>query len=74
MSTSLEFEQQWERYRRMTGEERLAIALQMHEFACDIARRGFDGNTRTKRPSNTKNAFATAFEPPSNEKRTRRPH
>jgi hypothetical protein len=27
-------------YRRMTGEERLAIALRLHELACAIAREG----------------------------------
>jgi hypothetical protein len=28
------------RYRRMTGEERLAIALRLHELACQVAREG----------------------------------
>lgn len=28
------------RYREMSGEERLAIALNLHEFSCDIAREG----------------------------------
>ena len=27
-------------YRRMTGEQRLAIALDLHELACDVAREG----------------------------------
>jgi Rv0078B-related antitoxin len=27
-------------YRKMTGEERLAIALRLHEFACNVAREG----------------------------------
>jgi len=31
---------QIERYRRMTGEQRLEIALDLHEFACDVAREG----------------------------------
>ena len=31
---------QIERYRQMTGEERLAIALGLHELSCDIAREG----------------------------------
>jgi len=31
---------QIERYRLMTGEERLAIALDLHEFSCEIAREG----------------------------------
>jgi hypothetical protein len=28
------------RYRRMTGEQRLGIALDLHELACDVAREG----------------------------------
>ncbi len=28
------------RYRQMTGEQRLAIALDLHEHACEIAREG----------------------------------
>jgi hypothetical protein len=28
------------RYREMTGEQRLAIALDLHEFACNVAREG----------------------------------
>ena len=28
------------RYRQMTGEQRLAIALDLHELACDVAREG----------------------------------
>ena len=31
---------QIERYRQMTGEQRLAVALELHEFSCDIAREG----------------------------------
>jgi hypothetical protein len=31
---------QIERYRQMSGEERLAIALDLHELSCDIAREG----------------------------------
>lgn len=33
---------QWqiERYRLMTGEQRLKIALDLHEFACNVAREG----------------------------------
>ncbi|MSR56972.1 MAG: hypothetical protein EXS05_04795 [Planctomycetaceae bacterium] len=27
-------------YRQMTGEQRLKIALDLHEFACDISRAG----------------------------------
>jgi len=28
------------RYREMSGEDRLAIAMDLHEFSCDIAREG----------------------------------
>jgi hypothetical protein len=31
---------QIERYRQMTGEERLKLALDLHELACDVAREG----------------------------------
>ena len=28
------------RYREMTGEERLSVALELHELSCDVAREG----------------------------------
>ncbi len=31
---------QIEHYRRMTGEQRLAIALDLHEVSCEVAREG----------------------------------
>jgi hypothetical protein len=31
---------QIERYRQMTGEERLRIALELHELSCEMARVG----------------------------------
>ena len=31
---------QIERYRAMTGEQRLKIALDLHEFACNVTREG----------------------------------
>lgn len=40
MSPQKAFDHQIERYRQMSGEERLAIALELHELACDIAREG----------------------------------
>jgi type II secretory pathway predicted ATPase ExeA len=33
-------QEQIERYRRMTGEERLKIALDLHELSCNVAREG----------------------------------
>jgi hypothetical protein len=32
--------EQIKRYRGMTGEQRLALALELHEMSCDIAREG----------------------------------
>jgi hypothetical protein len=34
------FKKQIERYRQMTGEQRLALALELHEMSCDVAREG----------------------------------
>ncbi|MGH7992486.1 MAG: hypothetical protein ACREDQ_03145 [Limisphaerales bacterium] len=36
---------QIERYRQMTGEQRLAIALELHEMPCNIARAGIRRQT-----------------------------
>jgi Rv0078B-related antitoxin len=33
-------QKQVERYRSMTGEERLKVSLDLHELACEIARDG----------------------------------
>ena len=33
-------EKQIGRYRQMTGEQRLAIALELHDLSCDVAREG----------------------------------
>jgi hypothetical protein len=33
-------EEQIKRYREMTGEQRLAIALELHELSCNVAREG----------------------------------
>ena len=33
-------QEQIRRYRRMTGEQRLALALELHELSCNLAREG----------------------------------
>ncbi len=38
MTPESALERQIERYRAMTGEERLRIALDLYDFACDISR------------------------------------
>jgi hypothetical protein len=40
MTPEAALEKQLERYRQMTGEERLKISLDLHAFACDVAREG----------------------------------
>ena len=40
MNPDRALQEQIERYRRMTGEERLRIALELHELSCNAAREG----------------------------------
>lgn len=40
MTAATALDKQIERYRQMTGEQRLKIALDLHEISCDIAREG----------------------------------
>ncbi len=40
MTATAALHKQIERYRIMAGEERLAIALDLHEVSCEIAREG----------------------------------
>lgn len=40
MTAGAALEEQIKRYRKMTGEQRLAIALELHELSCEIAREG----------------------------------
>lgn len=40
MNPNHALDEQIARYRRMTGEQRLAIALELHEMSCGIAREG----------------------------------
>lgn len=40
MSAATALDKQIERYRQMTGEQRLAVALELVEMSCDIAREG----------------------------------
>jgi len=40
MNGETALEKQIEQYRRMTGEQRLGIALNLHEMSCEVAREG----------------------------------
>ena len=40
MSPEAALEAQIERYRQMTGEERMAIGFRLHELSCEVTREG----------------------------------
>jgi hypothetical protein len=40
MNAATALDKQIECYRQMTGEQRLGVALELHEMSCDIAREG----------------------------------
>ncbi len=40
MTPAKALDEQIKRYRRMTGEQRLSIALALHELSCNVAREG----------------------------------
>lgn len=40
MTPEAALEMQIERYRQMTGDERLQIGLRLHELSCEVARDG----------------------------------
>ena len=40
MTAAVALEKQIERYRQMSGEQRLAVALDLHELSCEVAREG----------------------------------
>ena len=50
MTAETALEKQIAHYRTMTGEQRLAIALDLHELSCDIAREGIRHSHPTASP------------------------
>ncbi len=40
MNAAAALDKQIELYRQMTGEQRLAVALELHELSCNVAREG----------------------------------
>ncbi len=40
MTAASALDRQIARYREMSGEQRLAIALELHELSCEVAREG----------------------------------
>lgn len=50
MTPEAALEAQIERYRRMTGEERMAIGFQLHELSCNVAREGIRAQFPGARP------------------------
>lgn len=55
MNAATALKKQIERYRQMTGEQRLKIALDMHEMSCNIARAGI----RRQHPDATESEVET---------------
>jgi hypothetical protein len=45
MTAAAALDKQIERYRHMTGEQRLAVAWELHELSCEIAREGSPDDT-----------------------------
>jgi len=40
MTPTAALDEQIKRYQQMTGEQRLKVALDLHEFSCNVAREG----------------------------------
>ena len=59
-------EAQIERYRQMTGEQRLDIALRLHELSCNVAREGiraqFPGISETEVEQRLKERIRLAYD------------
>jgi hypothetical protein len=51
LTATTALDRQIERHRQMTGEQRLAVALDLHEMSCDIAREGIRCNHPTADPA-----------------------
>jgi hypothetical protein len=53
------------RYRAMTREERVGIALRLHELACEMARLGFADSIRKLRHRMSRNCCASGLNCPA---------
>lgn len=67
MNPEAALEAQVNRYRRMTGEQRLEIALRLHELACNLAREGiraqFQGASSDEIERRLQQRIRLAYEP-----------
>ena len=66
MTPDAALEAQIEIYRRMTGEQRLEIALRLHELSCNVAREGiraqFPGASEQEVEQRLKERLRLAYE------------
>ena len=66
MTPDAALEAQIESYRQMTGEQRLEIALRLHELSCNIAREGiraqFPGASEKEVEQRLKERIRLAYE------------
>ena len=65
MTAATALGKQIERYRSMTGEQRLAVALELHELSCDIAREGIRRQTPARMPPKLSACFVTVSNLPA---------
>jgi plasmid stabilization system protein ParE len=66
MTPEAALEAQIERYRQMSGEQRLEIALRLHELSCNVAREGiraqFPGSSEEEVEQRLKERLRLAYE------------
>ena len=61
MNAAKALDEQIKRYRQMTGEQRLRIALDLHELSCEIAREGIRRQHPDATEVEVENFFAPAL-------------
>ena len=67
-------QEQIARYRKMSGEERLALALDLHVFACDLSRAGIRRQHPTASDSEVEERLRCRLRLVPNHERARPPH
>lgn len=61
MNSGQAFQKQVELYRQMTGEQRLAIGLRLHELSCNIAREGIRHQHPNATPTQVEELLRLAY-------------
>jgi len=66
MTPEAALQAQIERYREMTPEQRVAIALRLHELACEMSRLGIRRQNPERRRGRSRNCCTNASRLPDN--------